>query len=392
MDPIPEYNQELRPIRHRLDISDDEIVASLLKPQPITSEKNIWAFWDRGFELMPSWIRRGVVGWVRRLGPEWTVRVLDRVPGSPLNVSEYVSDEWFPEAFNDYTLSGRTHAAHLADLARLPLIYLYGGVWIDAGTILLRHVDDICWKGLENPDSPYELCGFTIDIRPHVSCMQNAFIAARKGNGFIQRWHMVYLELWRGRTSNQGVSKHPLISVLGPITGAAGLEDTPIKLPPEVSDYLGHFLAWERVTLVIDPSDGWNGPEYREKHMYLLDAKKETFLYQELTSWDGYEQLDLFTCPMGSNDQLALKAREFFQTLFSSTSTVKICHNAPTSTIELGKLLEKPENLDIDNQPGTFGAYFWQMSTQYDQTRVLKPEEVPPTPKDRILRKGVLQW
>ena len=34
---------------------------------------------------------------------------------------------------------------------------------MDAGTVLFRNLDDICWSELEIPNSPYEFSGFTLD-------------------------------------------------------------------------------------------------------------------------------------------------------------------------------------------------------------------------------------
>src|ERR1700709_1142661 len=81
--------------------SEDEIISTLLQHQPITSEKNLWTFWDTGFWEMRPYVRRNVIGWVRRLGPDWTVRVLDHVDGSPLNVSTFLNATEFHDAFNN---------------------------------------------------------------------------------------------------------------------------------------------------------------------------------------------------------------------------------------------------------------------------------------------------
>lgn len=79
-------------------------------------------------------------------------------------------------------MTGPYVGPHSADLIRLPLIYVHGGVWMDAGTLIFHDLDDICWSRLEDPESPYEMAGFII---PQGGAMRkrflNHFIAARKG-------------------------------------------------------------------------------------------------------------------------------------------------------------------------------------------------------------------
>lgn len=48
--------------------SDTEITAQLNAYAPVTSERNLWAFWDQGFNAMAPWRKRNVVNWLRRDG------------------------------------------------------------------------------------------------------------------------------------------------------------------------------------------------------------------------------------------------------------------------------------------------------------------------------------
>lgn len=45
--------------------SDEEIIAAILNSSPVTSELNVWAFRDNGFEKMPPWQKRNIIAWVR---------------------------------------------------------------------------------------------------------------------------------------------------------------------------------------------------------------------------------------------------------------------------------------------------------------------------------------
>lgn len=107
--------------------AQEEIVAQLLTYRPVTREKNVWAFWDKGWAAMHPWVQRNVVDWVRRLGQEWDVRVLDTVSGSPHNVARFVDEDMLPATFT--RMDGPHAGQHSSDIVRVPLLYLHGGVW-----------------------------------------------------------------------------------------------------------------------------------------------------------------------------------------------------------------------------------------------------------------------
>ena len=99
---------------------------------------------------------------------------------------------------------------HSADLVRLPLLSLYGGAWIDVGTILIRHLDDI-WNVLQDPSNDYEFAAPTFPCRPDEDSVTNNFLMARKGNGLVARWHRIYQEVWGDAKESTGFHKRPLI-------------------------------------------------------------------------------------------------------------------------------------------------------------------------------------
>jgi Capsular polysaccharide synthesis protein len=182
---IPEeYRDKLQPIEVTDHRSDAEIFASFLEHRPVTSEKNVWAYWHSGISSMPKWCQKNAIDWVRILGPKWTVRVLDNVSGSPNNTLRYVPENLLPPAFVDQTMDGPYIGQHGADLTRSACLYEYGGAWMDAGSILIRHIDRICWDELENSDSPYRVA---IPIIYGIMGA-NHFVAARKRDPFIYLW------------------------------------------------------------------------------------------------------------------------------------------------------------------------------------------------------------
>lgn len=370
--------------------SDEAIISTLLQFQPITSEKNVWTFWDTGFWEMRPYVRRNIIGWVRRLGLDWTVRVLDHVEGSALNVNIFLNASEFHDAFNNRTMTGPYVGAHSGDVIRLPLLYHYGGVWMDAGTTLFRHMDSICWKVLEDPTTPYEIAGISTGTDTGNDVIMNGFIAAKKGNGFIRRWHDVYLEIWKGRTDCTDLQDHPLlrpvkkVEVPPAMQAKFGIDN---KL---MNDYVAHSLSFKRIRMLDDPT-GFNGPQYWEKHAFVL-AVQETFTAQILCQFDGQRQFDLLSLPresMAPADRDPA-AENLVHELLSHASTMKLSHGLKNNKlVHLSKLWDLPENADADIEPGTFAAYLRWGSIHLEQTRSIEPQAIKCSPE--VLRAGVLE-
>ena len=112
--------------------SDQEVTEKLTKFSPVTSEKNIWAFWHAGLKSMPGWCQRNVANWVRLCEPSgWAVRVLDSVPNSENYILKYVPASLLNEAFVNGEMDGPYFGPHSADLLRGACLYLHGGVSMD---------------------------------------------------------------------------------------------------------------------------------------------------------------------------------------------------------------------------------------------------------------------
>ncbi|KAI2628664.1 capsular polysaccharide synthesis protein-domain-containing protein [Hypoxylon sp. NC1633] len=382
----------------KLDLrTDEEIIAWLQTRHPVTSDRNVWAFWHTGYGQMPPWVQRNIINWVRRLGPEWTVHLLDRVPGSETNVSHFVDDSFFPEAFKNNTMDGPSVGPHSGDLVRLPLLWLYGGVWIDAGSFLFRHVDDICWRKIEDPASPYEMAGFVIELRPGDQVMLNGFIAAKRGNPFIKRWHEIFKALWDGKTNCQGFHKHPLLRhlpLLCPPASKLNLPGPGLNVMMEMfTDYLSQCMCFDRLRKLVDPSDGFNGPEYYSNKMFLCSALQETFYFQQVTEWSGTRQFELLTTKRTGEgvvkDERWQAAENFVHDALANTSTMKLSHGPPGALDSfLADLWDSEEHQTKDNEEGTFAAYLRYGSVHFDQTREMTPIKVR-RPDEEVLYAGV---
>lgn len=104
-------------------------------------------------------------------------------------------------------MTGPYTGPHSADFLRGASLYNYGGVWMDVGCIMFRNLDKICWDQLEDESSQY-----TISVPlMFAQYMANHFIAARKGDEFIKKWHDLFMHFWKGRDDYSCIIESPLI-------------------------------------------------------------------------------------------------------------------------------------------------------------------------------------
>jgi hypothetical protein len=179
-----EFESQLRYVESKDKRSDAEILASFKEHVPVTSEKNIWTYWHAGVDAMPTWTQRNIINWVRLHGSDWTVRILDTVPDSPNHALTWFSADDLPECFVKGTMVGPYTGPHSADFLRGAALVAHGGVWMDVGCIMFRHLDRVCWDQLADENNPYT---FSVPIM-YEQVMANHFVAARKGDLFIKNW------------------------------------------------------------------------------------------------------------------------------------------------------------------------------------------------------------
>ena len=126
--------------------TDSPLPQLLTTPKlPVRGSKSIFAFWHSGINTLPPYLLRNVVAWHRRLSPlGWTIYVVDTVPGSYLNVGNFIDTQSLsvvPSAFINGTLSGDYVAQHTSDLIRYPLLLKYGGAYLDVGILQFGDLD-----------------------------------------------------------------------------------------------------------------------------------------------------------------------------------------------------------------------------------------------------------
>jgi len=126
--------------------------------------KIIWAYWDT--EDIPEIVKLSIQSW-KKTSPQYKINFMNQK-----NIETLIS---LPE--NWKTLP----AYRQSDIIRLRLLEKYGGVWIDASTILLEDLDKFISKD-----------NLTLFITPRSSfknpVFENWFISAPPNNKVIKMW------------------------------------------------------------------------------------------------------------------------------------------------------------------------------------------------------------
>ncbi|RWA09596.1 hypothetical protein EKO27_g5508 [Xylaria grammica] len=369
--------------------SDEELIETLRHPVPVRHERNVWAFWNTGFDNMRPWTQRNVLGWIRR--QEF------RAAG--------ISPQVFQERHHGRDREGPTRQRYGEIAPTIPARRRLAR----RGSILLRNFDDIFWRDLEDPDSPYQMGITLFQSRKYIGQCLTGFFGAKKGNPFIERWMRLWLELWKdGRTNCLGLHEHPLIQPLGLIVppeaqehenprqidlGGAGVFDLKIT-----TDYLALNMAYERVRLLKDDETGWNGPEYFRRHVHLLDTIDEVWKSHEMLLQD--ELFPLLSLPFEpehiETDAQQKTAAGYVGHVLANCSIAKYSqgHWQPGARVPLAMTWSMPENADADIKKGTWAEYFRWASVFCNQTRLQRvclPSLKLPEEKDEIINAGLLE-
>jgi hypothetical protein len=396
---IPSHLLDLRP--------DSEVDHDLLHPKPVSGEKNVWFFWHAGFTKMHSYTQRNVRAWHRRFSKlGWTVRVIDRVPSSPLNVANFldISDPTiFPRAFVDGTIGGDYAPQHTSDLVRWPLLLRYGGVYADVGMMQIGDLDRLWNETIGDPNSRFEVLAYNCGSVEERS-LANYFLASGRNNALFARCQKLFLELWAadgGKTSTEGMSNSPLLKGV-PLMGDETLsfEENGKKFGPDearkmLTDYITQGQVLSLVMGLVDEEDAWHGPKYCAEHIYAIEYMVGSQLINEYTSWNGQRAFDLMSLPIPSSgteeseDQKL--AKEIVQACLQKSFGFKLAHGLIIRVLgdTLGSLWRKHEG--TDNMPGTYGYCLRQGMIYWNQDALperMQFKEIAPFKTGPLLREN----
>jgi hypothetical protein len=381
--PIPTHLLDLRP--------DSEIDHDLLHPKSISNEKNIWFFWHTGYTSMHPYAQRNIRVWHRRFSRQgWSIRVLDRLPSSPLNVSNFLNTsdpDTFPRAFADGTISGDYAAQHTSDLVRWPLLLKYGGVYADVGLIQIGDLDRLWRETVGNPSSRFKILSYDAGGIAGRT-LTNYFLASGRDNPLFSRCHRLLLRLWDGKTNTEGMHGSPLLKGVPLMGGEFTIEEEGGRIigKEEVSrmltDYIIQAHVMSMVMGLVDEEDGWNGPEYVAKHVYAIEFMVGSQLINEMTAWNGRKAFDLMSLSLpeeGEVENVGQKeAREIVEACLQRSSGFKLAHGLILRVFgdTLGTLWRKNEG--SDDVQGTYAHWLRYGSMYWNQ------DGIPPALELRV--------
>lgn len=208
----------------------------------------VWAYWN-GREP-PLLIQRCFANW-RWFNPDFSIRILDDD-----NLHDYLPD--IADRLSQIPVVKR------ADWIRLELLYRYGGIWLDASTILTESLEWVLSRQQETQSQfvGYYIEAYTADLKCPV--VENWFMAAPPLSPFVGG---VRKEFFTAVLPRGGLSYIEYLQ-------QAGIYDK-VRQNIDMPDYLSMHLAMQVVLQ--------NGGSYR---LCLGKAEEGPFLLHVLGNWD----------------------------------------------------------------------------------------------------------
>lgn len=189
---IAKREREFRRIYRYLDRYEKLIRADAYREesgQRINSQvragRTIWICWLQGITQAPELVRACVES-VRRNKPI----DFDLVIITEDNLSEYVE---FPSYISEKAANGTISRTHLSDILRAELLYLYGGLWIDATVYCGRRIPNYMCRG--------EVFAFQWSLfDPSVLKISSWWLYAEENQSIIRDVRNLLYEYWRNET------------------------------------------------------------------------------------------------------------------------------------------------------------------------------------------------
>ena len=163
-------DQQLKEARLKLYKLKEELDSlKKVKVNKGTFPKQIFIFWDSGFDKAPEIVKLCVLSY-QDMNPDYNVVLL-----TEKNLHEY-----FPywDIFKLSTV--KIGMAHKADFLRTYLVYKYGGVWVDATTVCLKPLSN--W--LDSVVNEYDFFLFRQHKGLQDRLVKNWFLAGKKLHPF----------------------------------------------------------------------------------------------------------------------------------------------------------------------------------------------------------------
>lgn len=164
------YANKKRDMNDVIDNYADIIVLNPTEKNTIIP-KIIWMYWEG---VLPQFVEKCVEN-IRTKNPDYVVNFL-----TPENV----------KAFCDIDYHRLAHATpqQKADLIRFELIYQYGGIWLDASTIVYENLDWIQQLVTEHQTNSFAYYRKKNTTCPNFPVLENWLLASSAKNVFFKYW------------------------------------------------------------------------------------------------------------------------------------------------------------------------------------------------------------
>lgn len=164
------YANKKRDTNDAIDNYADIIVLNPTEADAIIP-KIIWMYWEGA---LPLFVEKCVEN-IRKKNPDYMVNFL-----TPENVKEFCDI--------DYRLLKQATPQQKADLIRFELIYQYGGIWLDASTIVYENLDWIQKLIVENQTNCFAYYRKKNTTCPNFPVLENWLLASSAKNIFFKYW------------------------------------------------------------------------------------------------------------------------------------------------------------------------------------------------------------
>jgi len=143
-------------------------------------QKKIWTYWHD--DLLPEIIQKCIKTW-RLHNPDYDIQILNN-----LNYKKYI------KGCDILSYPASRFHQRVSDFMRIHVLNQQGGIWLDASIILNESLD---WVLKKYNEGKYEFIGYHIaskETKPEYPVIENWFMAAPLGSGFIRKWLEKFLE------------------------------------------------------------------------------------------------------------------------------------------------------------------------------------------------------
>jgi hypothetical protein len=163
---------------------------------PLTSNpKRIWAYWHTGLKGMPLFVQQNLKMW-KVVSPDWEIRSLQGDdPHDECHISKFVPTEMLPKYFDQMLVQKQS------DSARLAVMRLHGGVYMDCTILLFEPLEMNYWhfvdRNLTDP-SRKAMVGHYYEwysLPGRKDGFEIWMIVAKAQEPLIVAWHDLFLKL-----------------------------------------------------------------------------------------------------------------------------------------------------------------------------------------------------